>query len=359
MSGALTAARENARGVRDALPAGRLGVPERHLARPAHPRRSTSVGSARATCAGSRERCAIAAGLVDQVMSHDEGWHFLVVGRSLERADMTIRLIAAADLETGSVAAVARAGLLACGGWEPYVRATAGRSGRRSAIEFVLLDRQFPRSVLRCLTTAESLAGRSGGRSADPRSPDPRRDPSSARRIVGRARTGLDYRTGTRLPPDRPHLLATLQRSVSSRTRAHHQVVLPPRSTRAPGQPSARRGRGMTADPAGSADDQRMSSDSDDLAAADRAPHRAAPIPDTVTTSYNEVRMQPSDEPGQSVLSAPAGASTRSRACSTTSTTSAPGSRPSTSTARILHLRSPPPRPWRRSRRTGQGTCRG
>ncbi len=26
--------------------------------------------------------------------------------------------------------------------------------------------------------------------------------------------------------------------------------------------------------------------------------------PDTVTTSYNEVRMQPSDEPGQAVLSA-------------------------------------------------------
>ena len=37
VAGALTAARENARGVRDAHPAGRLGMPERHLARAAHP----------------------------------------------------------------------------------------------------------------------------------------------------------------------------------------------------------------------------------------------------------------------------------------------------------------------------------
>jgi uncharacterized alpha-E superfamily protein len=159
------------------------------------------------------ERCAIAAGLIDQVMSHDEGWHFLVLGRALERADLTIRLIAAADSQTGSVPPW-RALISACGGWEPYVRAHGGSIGQRTATEFALLDRRFPRSVLRCLTAAEaSLAELE---SMGPVQRDPRRDPSSARRIVGRTRTGLDYRTGTDLSSDLPQLISNLQRTVSS-----------------------------------------------------------------------------------------------------------------------------------------------
>jgi hypothetical protein len=51
---------------------------------------------------------------------------------------------------------------------------------------------------------------------------DPRRDPSSARRIVGRTRTGLDYRTGAELAADREQMLATLQRTVYS---AHTAVT--------------------------------------------------------------------------------------------------------------------------------------
>lgn len=212
VSGALIAARDNARGVRDALP---LDVWEcLNVTWHGLRSRAASGGGPHTYLRWVGERCAIAAGLVDEVMSHDEGWHFLVVGRALERADMTTRLLAAADSQTGSVPPW-RALVSACGGWEPYVRAHGGHVGARTAAEFVLLDRRFPRSVLRALTSAESslaeLEAESGNQLRDPR-----RDPSSARRIVGRARTGLDYRTGTELSGELPALLANLQRTVAS-----------------------------------------------------------------------------------------------------------------------------------------------
>ena len=218
VAGALVAARENARGVRDAIPMNVwecLNVTWHGLRT-----REASGSGPHTFLRWVGERCAIASGLVDEVMSHDEGWHFLVVGRSLERADMTIRLLAAADSETGAVPPW-RALVSACGGWEPYVRYAGGSIGQRSATEFVLLDRYFPRSVVRALTAAEtSLAELEAAGARQLR--DPRRDPSSARRIVGRTRTSLEYRTGREIVDDRAHLLSSLQRTVSS---AHTAVT--------------------------------------------------------------------------------------------------------------------------------------
>ena len=45
-----------------------------------------------------RERAAVINGTADATMSRDQGWHFLVLGRSLERADMTARLVATSAL---------------------------------------------------------------------------------------------------------------------------------------------------------------------------------------------------------------------------------------------------------------------
>jgi uncharacterized alpha-E superfamily protein len=218
VAGALVAARDNARGVRDAIP---LDVWEcLNVTWHGLRTREASGAGPHVFLRWVGERCAIAAGLVDEVMSHDEGWQFLVVGRSLERADLTIRLLASAEAETGSVPPW-RALVSACGGWEPYVRYAGGAIGQRSATEFVLLDRQFPRSVLRSLSMAESCLAELeavGARQVR----DPRRDSSSARRIVGRMRTALDYRTGGELADDRIQLLSSLQRTVAS---AHTAVT--------------------------------------------------------------------------------------------------------------------------------------
>ena len=218
VAGALTAARENARGVRDAIP---LDVWE-CLNVTWHGLRTREANGAgpHMFLRWVGERCAIANGLIADVMSHDEGWHFLVVGKSLERADMTIRLLMAAESETGSVPPW-RALVSSCGGWEPYVRSYGGAIGQRSATEFVLLDRQFPRSVLRALSLAETCLAELEGMGAM-QNRDPRRDPSSARRIVGRARTALDYRTGGELAEERALMLSSLQRTVAS---AHTAVT--------------------------------------------------------------------------------------------------------------------------------------
>ena len=205
--------------------AGRLGVPERHLARPAHP-----GGDRRWPAhlpALGLGRCAIAAGLTDQVMSHDEGWHFLAVGRALERADMTIRLIAAADLRDRIGAAVARPGqcLRRVGALCPGARRVIGQ---RTAIEFALLDRKFPRSVLRCLTAAEvSLAELEAAGSMQQR--DPRRDPSSAtpHRRPHQDRPGLPHRHRTGRRPAAP--ASSPAADGGQRPRGDQQLLLPPR----------------------------------------------------------------------------------------------------------------------------------
>jgi uncharacterized alpha-E superfamily protein len=210
VAGALIAARDNARGVRDVVPMEVwecLNVTWHGLRT-----RATSAAGPHTFLRWVAERSAMANGLIDQMMSHDEGWHFLNVGRMLERADMTNRMLASATLTT---ATPWRALVTATGGFEPYVRYHGERMGRRSAIEFVLLDRQFPRSILRAMSAAEtSLADlESAGANSFQ---DPRRDPSSARRMVGRARTSLEYRSGSELEEDLATVLTTVQRAVDN-----------------------------------------------------------------------------------------------------------------------------------------------
>ncbi len=48
-----------------------------------------------------RERSALAVGITDATTSRDEGWQFFTLGRCIERADMTARLLATASLTRG------------------------------------------------------------------------------------------------------------------------------------------------------------------------------------------------------------------------------------------------------------------
>ncbi len=59
---------------------------------PAIRRRARRVGAAN-YLSYVRERTALFAGLADATISHDETWWYLVLGRSLERIDMTARLL--------------------------------------------------------------------------------------------------------------------------------------------------------------------------------------------------------------------------------------------------------------------------
>jgi uncharacterized alpha-E superfamily protein len=210
VAGALIAARDNARGVRDVVP---MEVWE-CLNVTWHGLRTKGTGAAgpHTFLRWVAERSAMANGLIEGLMSHDEGWHFLNVGRSLERSDLMIRLLASA---ANAQVAPWRALVTATGGFEPYVRYYGGVMGRRSAFDFVLLDRHFPRSIYRSMSAAETSLAELEVLTATGFQ-DPRRDPSSARRMVGRARTSLEYRSSSDAEDDLPSALTTLQRAVDN-----------------------------------------------------------------------------------------------------------------------------------------------
>src|SRR5689334_6518357 len=87
-----------------------------------------------------RTRSAQIAGIADSTMTRDEGWQFLVIGRYLERADMTARLLATAALAPGAQLAWPTT-LRGCSAYEAFLKAYRGLETDREAIEFLLLDR--------------------------------------------------------------------------------------------------------------------------------------------------------------------------------------------------------------------------
>jgi uncharacterized alpha-E superfamily protein len=146
-------------------------------------------------------------------LARDDGWYFLVLGRSLERADMTARLLSV-QLLTADQPATWATVLSACGGYEAFLHTHGAMVDRSRAVQFLALDRSFPRSVLHSLTTAEQcLAALS-------------REPSSAlvadpaRRIVGQARTALEYAEIDTLVHDVDQYLGRVQAACANASQA-------------------------------------------------------------------------------------------------------------------------------------------
>jgi uncharacterized alpha-E superfamily protein len=205
--GALATARDNARTVREvissemweALNTTRNALPaQRNRARRAGPHEFFSF---------VKQRTALVSGLADTTMSRDEGWYFLVLGRSLERVDMTVRILslgrAVGDTQAASVAL-----LRSCGAFEAYLRTYRGTIATRQAAEFLLLDRLFPRSVFSALSEAEQalrhLSPRSAGRTGTA-------EPGLI--ALGRARTSLEFADSASTVSDLPAQLRRLQRA--------------------------------------------------------------------------------------------------------------------------------------------------
>ena len=101
-----------------------------------------------------RERAAAFTGTADATISRDDVWQFLVLGRSIERADMTARLVAARAL-SGSVGPSWVTLLQSCGAYQAFLRSARGAVEDSRAMEFLLLDPLFPRSLISALLTAE------------------------------------------------------------------------------------------------------------------------------------------------------------------------------------------------------------
>jgi uncharacterized alpha-E superfamily protein len=133
-----------------------------------------------------RERSALAVGIIESATSRDEVWSFFTLGRSIERADMTARLLATRALTEVSGPSWTTI-LRSCGAYEPYLRTYRGVPSAKNAAEFLLLDRLFPRSVLfsvsraeECLRDIEPVADRAG-------------TTDQAQRLLGHIRSDLEF----------------------------------------------------------------------------------------------------------------------------------------------------------------------
>ena len=104
------------------------------------------------------------AAVSDATMTHNEGWHFQQLGRDLERADKTSRLLdvkyflllpAAADVGTTADDIQWAAVLRSASAFEMY-RKRHGRLQPEHVVEFLLLDAYFPRAIQFCLMQARA-----------------------------------------------------------------------------------------------------------------------------------------------------------------------------------------------------------
>ena len=101
-------------------------------------------------------------GIIYATMIHNEGWWFAQVGKFIERADKTSRIL---DLrykslpEKGLPTAVNQTDVLewsailrSCSGWDAYKSIHGADVNPRLVAEFLLLNEDFPRSVRFCVT---------------------------------------------------------------------------------------------------------------------------------------------------------------------------------------------------------------
>ncbi len=101
-------------------------------------------------------------GITDSTMNHGEGWHFGRVGRMLERADKTSRildvkyyiLLPSVEYVGSSYDNILWGALLRSASAFEMYRKHFGRIDPKKIVEFLLLNKHFPRAVHYCLITA-------------------------------------------------------------------------------------------------------------------------------------------------------------------------------------------------------------
>lgn len=102
------------------------------------------------------------AGITNSTMTHGESWHWCRLGRQLERADKTSRILdvkyfmllrSVDDVGTAFDELQWAAVLRSASAFEMY-RKRYGRISVPKLVQFLMLDREFPRAVLYCLTVA-------------------------------------------------------------------------------------------------------------------------------------------------------------------------------------------------------------
>ena len=136
------------------------------------------------------------AGVMDATLSWNESWQFGKLGRLIERADKTARildvkyfLLLPSPQEVGTPIDNLQwiALLKSASAYEMY-RKTEHLVSPAGVAKFLILDRHFPRSIKFCLTQAEGALTQIAGSGAS-------NVPLSSQRALGRLRAELEYIT--------------------------------------------------------------------------------------------------------------------------------------------------------------------
>jgi uncharacterized alpha-E superfamily protein len=166
----LSAARENARTVREIISSEMWLQLNRYylMVRSAQPDRLSSLTD---FFNEIKQASHLFTGITDATMTQGEAWHFCRLGRMIERADKTSRILdvkyflllrSAAEVGTAFDDIQWAALLRSASAFEMY-RKRHGRVSPRGVVDFLLLDREFPRAVQFCLLAArDSLHAISG-----------------------------------------------------------------------------------------------------------------------------------------------------------------------------------------------------
>jgi uncharacterized alpha-E superfamily protein len=159
----LRSARANARSVRETISSEMwTQVNSMYLDMQTH-RRMPDPGRLPEIFRSIRLGCHLFQGITDATMSHSEAWHFVRMGRKLERADKTTRIL---DVKYFILLPSARAVgtpyddihwsavLKSVSGFGMY-RKKHGRISPPTIVEFLLMDHDFPRSIRFCIHCAD------------------------------------------------------------------------------------------------------------------------------------------------------------------------------------------------------------
>ncbi len=167
-----------------------------------------------------RERSALAVGIVVSAASRDDAWQFFTLGRAIERADVTARLLATrspSDERGPSWTTILRS----CGAYEVYLRSYRAVPNARDATEFLLLDRLFPRSIMFNVTEARACI-----HELDPRVARAG-IAGEAERELSSVRAELELRPMEQILEDLPGTMERVQRAASATSNAVQRQYFP------------------------------------------------------------------------------------------------------------------------------------
>ena len=189
----IRSARENARTTRDVIPTEAWqAVNELYLYGTQQLRRAVDQRHRDETLTGVVERSQQITGMLSGTMSHGPAYQFVRMGRYLERADMTSRVIeAAAGLLLSGREELANydntlwmAVLRCLSGYQMYRQYVRRRINSEDVIGFLVKDMAFPRSLSHCVRELEAAS------SELPNAAEPRREAAQLGRRLGGLKPG-------------------------------------------------------------------------------------------------------------------------------------------------------------------------